>query len=88
VSYTIETEFDGRLSVCDENVNVLATFTPELRDLAEEVRDRLTIRQMARIAAFFRCPVCGLPANAIRGSLDDGPRMWTHEDGTEHLERS
>jgi hypothetical protein len=49
VSYTIEVEFDGRLSVCDEHVNVLATFTPELRDLAEEVRDRLIIRRLAQL---------------------------------------
>ena len=47
MSYTIEVEFDGRLSVCDEKVNVLATFAPELRDFAEEVRDRLIIRRLA-----------------------------------------
>lgn len=45
--YTVETEFDGRLSVCDSDVNTLATFAPEYRDLAEEMRDRLIMRKLA-----------------------------------------
>jgi hypothetical protein len=83
--FTIETEFDGRISVCDGDVNPLATFDPEYRDLAEEMRDRLTIRRMAQLADQRRCPVCGRVANAVRKQID-GPAMWTHADGTEHLD--
>jgi hypothetical protein len=86
--YTIEVEFDGRLSVCDGDVNVLATFQPEYRDLAEEMRDRLTVRRMARVANLFRCPACDRPAIFRRVPLGGGPGIWSHEDGTEHLNPS
>jgi hypothetical protein len=72
--------------VCDADVNVLATFDPDYADLAEEMRDRLTIRRLARIADFMRCPACGRPANAIRKALAGGPAVFTHEDGAEHLD--
>jgi hypothetical protein len=84
VSYSIFVEFDGRLSVCDEDVNVLATFAPELRDLAEEVRDRLIIRRMAQVADLFRCAVCQRPAISRRIPLGGEQVVFTHEDGAEH----
>jgi hypothetical protein len=84
VSYTIETEFDGRLSVCDGDVNVLATFDPDYADLAEEMRDRLTIRHLARVADFMRCSICGRPAIAKRIPLGGVQVVFTHEDGAEH----
>jgi hypothetical protein len=45
--FTVEVEFDGRLSVCDEHVNVLASFDPQYHEFAEEMRNRLTIRKLA-----------------------------------------
>lgn len=82
--YTIETEFDGRLSVCDGDLNPLATFDPDYIDLAEEMRDRLTIRRLARVADFMRCQVCGHPAISKRIPLGGVQVVFTHEDGAEH----
>lgn len=82
--YDIHVEFDGRLSVCDGELRVLATFDPEYRDLAEEMRDRLTIRRMARVADLFRCGVCQRPAISRRVPLGGVVVVYAHEDGTEH----
>lgn len=86
--YSLAEEFDGRISVVDGDINVLATFQPEYRDLAEEMRDRLTVRRLARINAFFRCPTCDRTADTVRGSLTAPglPRVFVHDDGTEHLD--
>jgi hypothetical protein len=49
--YDIHIEFDGRLSVCDGALSVLATFAPEYYELAEEMRDRLIIREAVQEGA-------------------------------------
>jgi len=81
--YDIHIEFDGRLSVCDGALNVLATFAPEFYELAEEMRDRLNIRHVVRIANLFRCGVCQRPAISRRIPLGGDVVIYTHEGGTE-----
>jgi hypothetical protein len=87
--YSLAEEFDGRVSVVDGDVNVLATFQPEYRDLAEEMRDRLTIRRLARVNAFFCCPICGRGADTVRANIGDPAlsRLFVHADGAEHEDR-
>lgn len=82
--YDIHVEFDGRLSVCDGALSVLATFEPEYREFAEDMRDRLTVRRLAQVADFMRCSVCGHPANSKRIPLGGGQIIFTHEGGAEH----
>lgn len=45
--YTVEVFFDGTLCVCDAQGDQVASFIPDLRDLAEETRDRLNVRDLA-----------------------------------------
>lgn len=83
--FTIEIEFDGRISVCDSDVNALATFDPEYRDFAEEMRDRLAMRELVRKTAEQpRCPNCGQLALAVRIPAGGRVAVYTHENGAEH----
>lgn len=83
--YTLEAEFNGDISVCDAEVNVLATFKKEFRDFAEDMCDRLIIRHLvSQTAEQPRCPECKGLAMAVRIPKGGDVAVYTHEDGAEH----
>lgn len=85
-AYIIEEDIEGGLVVIETaTMLIMGLFRQDMRDFAEDMRDRLIIRRLARIADQRRCPVCGRPAIAVRKPLR-GPAFWTHEDDTVHLD--
>lgn len=81
--YTLEQDVQGALVVIETGtLLIMGMFRQDMRDIAEDMRDRLIIRHLA-----MRCPSCGEQAISVSKTLD-GPGVYTHQDGTEHRDLS
>lgn len=84
-AYFITEDVDGGLVVVEsESMLIMGVFRQDMLDFAEEMRDRLIVRRLAKIADMFRCLICQRPAISRRIPFGGERSVWTHEDGTEH----
>jgi hypothetical protein len=84
-AYFITEDAEGALVVVEaESMLITGVFRRDMLDFAEEMRDRLIVRRLAKIANLSRCGVCQLPAISRRIPLGGTVIVYTHEDGTEH----
>jgi hypothetical protein len=84
-AYFITEDVDGGLVVVEtESMLIMGVFRWDMLNFAEEMRDRLIVRRLAKIADMFRCGVCQRPAISRRIPVGGVKVVYSHEDGTEH----
>lgn len=83
-AYFITEDAEGALVVVEnESMLIMGVFRRDMLDFAEEMRDRLIVRRLAKIADMFRCGVCQRPAISRRIPFGGVKVVYSHEDGTE-----